>query len=152
MKRVQKQVKKLMELPWRNEYKLSVISEDEGGGISLGIPLLGSKRCIGDGDTFEEAEENLLVVLEDLLEDYLKEGKEPPKPRAGNDYSGTFIVRATPDLHERLTRAARGQGVSLNYFVGMLLERAMSGFTVESLMRNQEKQDREWPISSTVHR
>jgi predicted HicB family RNase H-like nuclease len=127
MKSFQKRVDEIMAWPWRNEYRLQVIPEDQGGGLSLSVPLIGANTCIGEGDTFEEAEQNLLAAMEHVIEEHLKAGRAVPFPRSSDSFSGTFIVRATPDLHQRLIREAEGQGVSLNYLVGMLLERALAG-------------------------
>ena len=125
MKSVQKKVDEIMQWPWRNEYRLSVIPEDGGGGIEISIPALGRNLCLGVGDTLEEAEQNLLDALELVIKENLMAGREVPRPRSLEDFSGTFLVRSTPDLHERLVREAEGQGVSLNYLVGILLERAL---------------------------
>lgn len=127
MKSWQKKVEEIMAWPWRNEYRLQQIPDEAGGGISLSVPLLGANTCIGEGDTFEEAELHLLDAMEEVIERHLKAGRPIPYPRTSDNFSGHFLVRSTSDLHERLIKEAEWQGVSLNYLVGVFLERALAG-------------------------
>ena len=46
-----------MSLPY--EIRLEELSEDDGGGIILSIPLLGRAAVRGHGDTYEEARQAL---------------------------------------------------------------------------------------------
>jgi len=143
MKSVQKKLKEILSLPWENEYKITRIPEEEGGGYSVCIPLLGANLCVGDGDTIPEAIENLQIILEDVIEEYLKEGRSVPVPRNEESYSGTMLIRTTQSLHARLAREASNQGVSLNYLVGVLLERSLAGFLVESVITGEKPEGME---------
>lgn len=73
--------------------------------------------CVTYGDTIEEAlglvEEAKLVWISTLL----KRGRDVPPPRKEADFSGRFLVRATPDLHQKLAHLAVSSGVSLNQYV-----------------------------------
>ena len=55
-------------------------------------------------------------TLKDSVEDYLEfcrsRGEEPEKP-----FSGKFLVRVSPELHQRISQAARLRGESLNAWV-----------------------------------
>ena len=57
--------------------------------------------------------DDLRRALRDSIEDYLawcrQRGKEPEKP-----FSGKFMVRLGPEVHRRITLAAREEGKSLN--------------------------------------
>lgn len=44
-------------------------------------------------------------------------GETPPTPLADRSYSGTFVVRTSPELHGRLIREAAEQRVSMNQWV-----------------------------------
>ncbi|BBX69621.1 type II toxin-antitoxin system HicB family antitoxin [Mycolicibacterium psychrotolerans] len=41
-------------------------------------------------------------------------GGDPPTPLTDHNFSGTFLVRTSPELHARLSTEAAEQGVSLN--------------------------------------
>lgn len=56
----------------------------------------------------------------DVYESFCRErGKEPEKP-----FSGTFLVRATPDLHRAVSVAAAREHKSVNAWVSEALKRA----------------------------
>ena len=81
--------------------------------------LLGIRSLIlYEGTTAKE----LVVDFHEAVDDYLAtcaaEGIEPEVP-----YKGSFNVRVTPALHERLARYAIGCGRSLNSCVQEALER-----------------------------
>jgi len=54
---------------------------------------------------FQKAVDDYLLFCEEI-------GKEPQK-----EYSGTFNVRISPELHRKLSMAAQSEGVSLNKVV-----------------------------------
>jgi len=57
-------------------------SDEDGGGYSASIPMLGECAFVGTGDTVEEAIESLNSIKRYLFEDYLSKGlriHEPPK-------------------------------------------------------------------------
>lgn len=66
----------------------------------------------------------LKQAFADSVEDYVafckERGEEPEKP-----FSGQFVVRAEPRLHQALSVAARRAGVSPNKWVTTTLERAV---------------------------
>ena len=68
-----------MRLPY--PIKVEELSEDEGGGIFLSIPLLGEMAVNAHGDTYDEARADLEEVKRDFLEIWLKEGWEIPEPQ-----------------------------------------------------------------------
>lgn len=69
-------------------------------------------------------------ALRDSVEDYLEfcrsRGEEPEKP-----FSGKFLVRVSPELHQRISQAARLRGESLNAWVEETLARAAGGKKAE---------------------
>jgi len=73
--------------------------------------------CVTYGDTIEEAlgmiEEAKLVWISTLL----KMARSVPSPKRERDFSGRFLVRATPDLHHRLAQLAVSSKMSLNRYV-----------------------------------
>ena len=71
-----------MSLPY--EIKLEELSEDDGVGIFLSIPLLGEMAVCAHGDTYSEAREKLELVKKDYVEMWLKGGWKIPEPEVGN--------------------------------------------------------------------
>ena len=107
------------------------IPDDLGGGFVATIPMLGSQAFVGDGETPQEAYENLQVAKAELFEEYLKDGipiPEPPEDDAEN-YSGRLALRMPSELHARLARAADRNGVSLNQFMVYALSSFESGWS-----------------------
>lgn len=139
MKSIEKKVKEYLALPWENEYRIVKIPREDGGGFSVCIPVLGARRCRGDGETIEEAVKNLRSVLKEMIEEYLRKGRALPLPEAdpGTENSGALVIRTTSSLHTELKRKAKREGVSLNYLVGMLLERGLAGGAIESALKRE---------------
>ncbi len=101
------------------------IKENEGGGFSASIPLLGKYAFVGDGETIEEAIENLNIVKETLFKKYLKEGIPIPEPQEEEEktYSGKFLLRVPVELHRFLAIEAKRNGTTLNQYLLYLLTR-----------------------------
>ena len=68
-----------MSLPY--DMKVQELSEDDGGGIFLSIPLLGEMAVCAHGETYPEARAKLEAVKKDFLEIWLKDGWEIPEPQ-----------------------------------------------------------------------
>jgi antitoxin HicB len=105
------------------EIALKKLSEEEGGGWMATIPQLGSYTFVGDGETQEEALENLELLKRYLFEEALKKGTEIPLPvePTFEKYSGKFMTRIPIDLHIELSKQAEKNGMSLNSYVIYLL-------------------------------
>ena len=71
-----------MSLPY--EMKLEELSEDDGGGIFLSIPLLGEMAVNGHGDTYLEAREALENCKRDFLESWIEAGVDISEPQRKN--------------------------------------------------------------------
>lgn len=79
---------------------------------------------IDDVITFEsESAKEIKQAFQDSVDDYLEFctelGKEPNKP-----YSGKFIFRTTPELHEQIAIAAAKQDKSINTWVEEVVKQA----------------------------
>ncbi len=93
-------------------------AEYDADDDSLHGELLGIRDVI----TFSsKAPKGLQEAFEDSVDDYLawckRRGKEPTKP-----FSGTFLIRATSELHRGLNVRAQAEGKSLNALVVEHLE------------------------------
>jgi len=63
-------------------------------------------------------------VVEDWVASLLIDGKPLPAASVGKRYSGKFLVRVSPDIHEKAALKAQARGVSLNQFVADALVQA----------------------------
>ena len=65
----------------------------------------------------------LRKALKDSVEDYLdfckERGEDPEKP-----FSGHFIVRTTPEIHQKIYHAAKKSGKSLNAWIEEKLDKS----------------------------
>lgn len=134
--KTQEHPKKLQELLQR-KYKIVVdpIPEDEGGGFVAYHPELGKNIFLGDGETIDEAIDNLAVVKQEWFEIYIDRGIDVPKPTVEQpveDFSGRFVFRASRTLHRTLSHQAKDNGVSLNTWITQLLVAASTSAAYES--------------------
>lgn len=102
-------------------YRTSLYRDDEGDFV-IEVPDLAG--CAADGRTPNEAFENLHSAMRSWIESRIAAGLEVPEPRSADDYSGRFLVRMPKYLHERLSRQAEVEDVSLNQYVVSLLSEA----------------------------
>jgi antitoxin HicB len=115
-----KNLKYFMALPYRIE--IQPIPESKGGGYGASIPQLGKYAVCADGETIEEALNNLAEIKKERLIAYLEEGVVIPEPAsAEEDYSGKFLVRIPKSLHRELAQRAKQNDISLNQLVTSLL-------------------------------
>jgi antitoxin HicB len=96
------------------------IDDALGGGYVATIHELGAQAFVGDGESPQEAYENLMACKAELFEEYLKQGLPIPEPSGeleAEDYSGKLALRMPRELHSRLARAAEANDASLNQFI-----------------------------------
>ena len=75
--------------------------------------VIGIKHVITfEGTSATEIERSFQEAIDDYLEMCKEEGIKPEK-----SFSGKFIVRLSPDLHEKIAEAAVLQNKSLNAYV-----------------------------------
>ncbi len=95
------------------------IEEDEGGGFFASIPLLSG--CMTDGETLEEAYNNIASAKKEWLLSMLERDMSIPEPAMQEDFSGKFLVRLPKSLHRTLVQLSKKEGVSLNQYVASAL-------------------------------
>ena len=95
---------------------LKVVEWSDEDGVYLGSapPIIG--QCC-HGDTEAEVLARLTVIVEEWVEIFLRDGKPLPAPSAGRKYSGKFLVRVSPEIHQKAALKAQARGESLNQFV-----------------------------------
>ena len=107
-------------------YRIEIkeIPEEDGGGFVASLPQFGHSGIIADGDTPEEAIQELERVKALRFKYYLEEGLEIPLPEdelSDDDFSGKFVTRVPSFLHRELADEAKKCGVSVNLLVNNLL-------------------------------
>ena len=69
----------------------------------------------------EAALKGIRKLVEGVLIDIKKEGEIIPEPIACKKYSGKFMVRVPPHIHQKLVIQATEEGISLNRLVSSRL-------------------------------
>lgn len=105
-------VRDYMELPYN--YMIQKIKDESGEYYYARVLELDG--CQSDGDTFDEAYENLRIAMEGYIETKLENGFDVPLPQNAESYSGKFVVRIPKSLHQSLAIEAEREGVSLNQY------------------------------------
>jgi predicted HicB family RNase H-like nuclease len=83
-------------------------------GRVLGV----SSALIGfEGTTVEALVKDFQNAIDDYLEMCTEQGRNPEKP-----FKGSFNIRLSPDLHQRLVLTAADQKMTLNAYIKTVLE------------------------------
>ena len=73
------------------------------------------------GDDESEVYRELCAAPEEWIVTIERDGKPLPPPTAGKTYSGKFVVRVDPELHQKSALKALARNESLNQFVATAL-------------------------------
>lgn len=74
-------------------------------------------------ETRRDAEDGLVSLIADVLNDMATVGETPPTPLGQRRFSGKFNLRIPPTLHRDLAMEAAREGVSLNQLATLKLAR-----------------------------
>lgn len=99
-------------------YAVTVIQDPEGFVYAEIPDLVG---CSATGKTVEEALKNVEKEKKRWLRDAKRRGMKVPAPDYERTYSGRFVLRVDPALHEDLSKRAKREGISLNQYVLKLI-------------------------------
>ncbi|NLG16972.1 MAG: toxin-antitoxin system HicB family antitoxin [Fibrobacter sp.] len=104
-------------------YPIQVVKIEDslGGGYEASIPMLGSYAFCAEGETIEEAVNNLDTRKRDLFEKYVSRKISIPEPKAEDKYSGKFLLRLPKELHKMLAEEAKRNETTLNQYCIYLL-------------------------------
>lgn len=117
-------VERYLNMPYR--VTLCPLPPDEGGGWFAEIPDL--PGCGSDGETQEEALENLRDAQREWILAAIEMGRPIPEPTPYKDtFSGRLLLRMPKSLHRDLTRAAEIEGTSVNQLAVYLLTKGLEG-------------------------
>jgi antitoxin HicB len=101
-------------------YRFSLHKDEDGGFVAEVEELPG---CAADGETPNEAVENLREAMKSWIASRQEAGLDIPEPREAAEYSGRVLLRMPKSLHRKLSEQAAREGVSLNqYMVSTLSE------------------------------
>jgi len=89
---------------------------DEESDIFHGEVINISDVVTFEGTSVDELKQAFQDSIDDYLEFCAERGEEPVKP-----YSGRFVVRINPELHQRVAIEAKAEGKSLNALVNEIL-------------------------------
>jgi antitoxin HicB len=112
--------------------EIRAIPKDLGGGYSASIPCLGRWAFYADGETAQEALDNLQDVKATLIQDMLERGKAIPAPppipeKEEEAYGGRILLRVSRELHRDVAKRAEKNGCSLNYYISTVLAHHIGG-------------------------
>lgn len=105
-------VKEYIKLPYN--FVIQKINDESGEYYYVRVMELDG--CQSDGETFDEAYQNVLDAMDGYIETKLTNGYEIPLPSSAEQYSGKFVVRVPKTLHQSLADEAAREGVSLNQY------------------------------------
>lgn len=111
---IDKRIKEIMDRP----YARVLVPDETGGYVAEVLEFPG---CISEGDTPDEAIENLEDAMRGWLQVALENGQRIPEPlEAGpsaEGYNGRILLRVPRSVHARCVRLAEADGVSLNQWL-----------------------------------
>jgi len=105
-------VKEYLDLP----YNIVIRHITDESGSYYFASVLELNGCYSDGQTFQEAYENIREAMEGWIETNIENGLPVPEPIDETQYSGKFVLRIPKTLHARLAAEAGKEGVSLNQY------------------------------------
>ncbi len=82
-------------------------------------------ECTAKADNLEDLWSSVEEAKRKWIADAQRQGKEIPRPRESEEYSGRILIRIPKTLHRDLVRGASKEGVSLNQFILTALARAV---------------------------
>lgn len=132
MARIGKELKYYLGLNYPSQ--ITKINAEDGGGFLIEVPML--KGCMSDGETVEEAYNNLEDAKKEWFSYMLENNLEIPEPTKVVDYSGKFMVRIPKTLHKIITEQSKREGLSLNQYVSTVLAYAAGQKNILRTKRN----------------
>jgi predicted HicB family RNase H-like nuclease len=105
----------------RRYLKVVEWSDEDNCYIGSAPPIIG-QSCHGASEAIDLRQLN--TIVEEWVEVLLRDGKPLPTPSAGKSYSGKFLVRIPPELHQKAVVKAMARGESLNQYVAEALANA----------------------------
>lgn len=104
-----------------HDYPITIrpLTVEDGSGYLAEVPDL--PGCMADGQTVDEALQEIKSAIQSWVETAKEFGDPIPKPSTAMNYSGQWRVRVPKHLHAALVFQAKEEGVSLNLLTATLL-------------------------------
>lgn len=130
--------------------ELSEISEEDGGGWLATHPEL--EGCMSDGETTEEAIQNLNDARREWIDFCLRKDLSIPEPKREDDqeYSGKFTLRVSKSTHKKLVEKSEEENISLNNLVNQYITEGLSGGVMQTLFQKSIKQIQQEKINVSI--
>ncbi len=123
----------------KRPYARVLTPDPEYGGYTAEI--LEFPGCVTEGDTADEALENLEAAAEGWIEAALNANQRIPEPSDSQVYGGRVALRLPRSLHRRAAQMAEREGTSLNQFlVAAIAERVGANTLYKLLAQRLEEQ------------
>lgn len=106
----------------RDYLKVIEWSEEDGCFIGSAPPLIG-RCCHGASET--QVIRELTRIVEEWVAIHGAEKRALPAPLKGREFSGKFVLRVPPPVHQALALRAQAAGQSLNAFCAQRLASAV---------------------------
>ncbi|QUN12935.1 toxin-antitoxin system HicB family antitoxin [Clostridium sp. C1] len=125
------------------EIKMYTIETTNGTEYVAEIPEL--KGCIGSGDSYEEALNEVLENKKIYLETLKEMGQKIPLPKQKKSkYSGKLSLRISPRLHKKISEVSDEYGISINQLITETLAEAIGGYIkLMNISKEKMKQQEE---------
>lgn len=104
------------------KYLINIFWDDHDSIYVAQVPELSG--CATHGNSIKEAASHAEDAIASWLEGAKKIGKAIPEPVTTKEFSGKFNLRIRPQLHKKISIAARAQGKSLNGWIEEILASA----------------------------
>lgn len=122
----------------KKPYARILTPDEEYGGYTAEI--LEFPGCVSEGDTADEALENLEEAAEGWIEAALNAGQRIAEPSDSQEYRGRIALRLPRSLHRRAVHLAEREGTSLNQFlVAAVAERVGASTLYEEMAKRLER-------------
>ena len=106
----------------RDYLKIVEWSKEDRCYVGSAPPLVG--RCC-HADNEADVLKQLSVITEEVLALHQAEGIPVPPPSAGKQYSGKFLLRVRPEVHQALDQRSSQARESLNSYCARIIEEAL---------------------------
>ena|ERR1700690_1387720 len=96
------------------DYPITIrkLTKEEGGGfLAEALDLQG---CMSDGETVQEAVDNVQDAIKCWVVGALETGDLIPEPSTDNDYNGKILFRSPKRIHRKLSEMSKKEGMSVN--------------------------------------
>jgi len=153
--RKKEDVKKMLDYYLKLNYKTEIIPipKKEGGGFEASIPQLGRYAFVGQGETPQEALEDLHETKKEYFEEFIEKGIKIPEPEEEKkEFRGEVLVRMPKFVHKELYMAAKENGISLNQYINILLTKNFQIYQVGQLITKcfQHFWENAWKTSKPI--